>query len=263
MADLVNGRMVIHTPGKYQVNANVYLGGVVNNWVALIIKNGNVQVSAGTNATGLQSSSVSDLLDLVAGDFLELALYNPTGSATVAQGPSFNYMAIALITAGTGPPGPEGPPGSLGVEPAGTISLSSSVACPLNTPLLIPFDTTQWMHGGLTRAPNGGFIVPATGVYEVTSNILWNQDVAGGRCDYMIVNYTQQGLVSGDVSTAAGGGGILNKPASAYQSTNMTAIVQANANDVLGVVVMNRSADGIAIYSAGKWTMASCVRVSA
>lgn len=264
MLNLVNGRLVCPTTGLYDVAAMAQLNmpGTATQVTmgAAIYKNGGVVTESASIVTmsGYATAVVSDKIQCNAGDYLELWAYNQQGLGVGAYTMT-TFLAAALITAGAGPPGPPGPPG--GVQPAMRMTLANSMAIALNVATMLAFDTPGWAQGGMIRSPNGGFIVPVAGVYQVICNMLWNTDIATGRVDYMIVNYTQQGLAGGDVSSAFGGGGIFAHVNGQYQSSSFSGLVQANAGDVLGVVLMNRAGAGT-IYGVGNWTMAHCVRVS-
>lgn len=268
LVNLVNGRIVIKTAGVYHVDANI-LANVSNTGTYTVLavginKNG-VQIAqnyTGYAVTQNATLTLSDTVQCVPGDYLELWAINGQGTTmwTDFPGPA-NYLAVKLLTAGAGPAGPVGPPGSLGIQPAAKTYRSATVAIPLNVITLVPFDEIGLAQGGMALAPNGGFIVPSAGVYRVTSNILWNADTTGGRVDHFICNYTQGGIPS-DASVAAGGAVIYNRTAGAFGSSQLTALIQANASDVLCVGVINRGTDVINVYAGNNWTMAECIRVS-
>jgi microcystin-dependent protein len=114
-----SGRFNIPTAGSYQIDAQVMLnpgGGVANantTVEALIYVNG-AQRSGGTRVSnvdnqGYACSVATDVLRLNAGDYVELYVYatsawplGPINSTT------WNSMAVALITAGSGPQGARG-----------------------------------------------------------------------------------------------------------------------------------------------------------
>jgi hypothetical protein len=266
LLNLVNGRVVCPVAGVYAVSGAVLTNGLsatgtYTGTAAGIYKNGTMvtEWDATPAVQSVITATTVDTIQCAAGDYLELWTYCSQGASIFAN-PVGTYLAVALVTAGAGPQGPQGPPGSLGVQPAMKLTLSTSPAVPLTTPMLIPFDTVGWSQGSMTRSPNGGFTVPSAGLYQIVCNMLWNTAM-NGRVDYMVVNYTQQGLANGDVSTAIGGGGAIWLVGQ-YQSSSFTAIVQANANDVLGIVLMNRSSAAGAVYGLNNWTSAQCIRVS-
>ena len=76
----------------------------------------------------------------------------------------------------------------------------------------------------------------------------------------MLSNVTQQGL-NGDISSSAGGGQLGNKVGGAYLGQNLSGIVPANAGDLVGVQLMNRSGAGT-MYAVGNWLMVSCTQIS-
>ena len=178
------------------------------------------------------------------------------GALVGATGPPGPQGAIGP----PGPAGPQGPTGTLGVQPAGQVALSASVAATLNAAMIVPFNGTSWSQGGVVLSGQGGLIVPAAGLYAVATNVMFDAGLPAGRVDVFIANYQQGGLLT-DPSQAPGGSIILNKPAGAFQTVSMTGFVRANAGDALYVGVFNRAGAG-SIYGAGNWTFAQCVRVS-
>ena len=106
----------------------------------------------------------------------------------------------------------------------------------------------------------GCFKVPAKGLYQVHASLMWNTDVPTGRVDVMLSNITQQGA-NGDISSSAGGGQLGNKVGGSYLGQALSGLVPANAGDLIGVQVMNRSGAGT-LYTVGTWLMVSCTQVS-
>jgi len=114
----------------------------------------------------------------------------------------------------------------------------------------------------MTLDASGCFKCPSAGIYLVTANLLWDAGSGTGRGDIALVNYTQQGLAGGDGSTAQGGGQIHQQTNGQYYSSNMSAMLKANANDLLGVVAYARTAAATLYGIPGNWSSAECCRMS-
>lgn len=150
-----------------------------------------------------------------------------------------------------------------GVLPGAMLALRTSAVAVNNSNNIVPFDTVIWSQGGMVRS-GGGFAVPEAGVYQVSTSILWNNNVPEGRIDLGISNYTRDGGLVTDISLGLGGAAIMYKVPAAgawFQSQPYTALLQASANDVLYVGVFPRNGNAT-IYGAANWTTATCMKVS-
>lgn len=101
-ADTVNYRFTALTAGKYLVCANLRYNTVVANklYDGYICVNGNA-TSYGRVQTVLTNGIqivVSDIVDLLPGDYVDLRTYqNSGGSSSVYPGTSYSYMSITKI----------------------------------------------------------------------------------------------------------------------------------------------------------------------
>jgi hypothetical protein len=192
------------------------------------------------------------------------------------------WCAVALIVKVTGVQidaggalvGPQGPPGRDGVDgatrpmPAAQAQRTATQAiAALNVGELVAFDHLKWSREGIALE-SGCFKVPPGegGVYELTVNLLWDAGSAAGRLDLAIVNATKDppgGPQFGDGSTAAGGGNIANHIAGQYMTQSMSAKLEADEGDLLGVAALNRSAGPASVYGIpGNWTSMEICKLS-
>jgi microcystin-dependent protein len=107
------GRVNIATPGVYQVDASVYstMGAAAyTNYAVGVYKNG-VLYGYGGPITAVQngdSLTYADMVQCVAGDYLELWVYNAQGTAVQVGNSQMTWLSVALLTAGPGPQGQRG-----------------------------------------------------------------------------------------------------------------------------------------------------------
>lgn len=104
--DATNYRFVIITPGQYQINAQVAWSSVTAEklYYTGIAKNGAMTngvygfFQAGANATNVECYAMSDILNLVAGDYIELHCEQTSGgNQTVYNNPNITYLSIAKV----------------------------------------------------------------------------------------------------------------------------------------------------------------------
>jgi microcystin-dependent protein len=115
-ASLVNtsqGRFNIATPGVYQVSASVMSTmsgtGTYTNYAVGMYKNGALYGYGGPITAVQQGDSLTyaDTIQCIAGDYLELWVFNQQGTA-VQINAQMTFMSVVLITAGPGPQGQRG-----------------------------------------------------------------------------------------------------------------------------------------------------------
>lgn len=119
IASAANGRINILTAGTYQVDANVVLHQNVSAaaYTAIAVgvqKNGGMicQNYSQPATSQFASAAVSDKIQCVPGDYLELIVVSGDAAATMNVGAGNNYLAVTQVTSGPGPQGPKGDPGS-------------------------------------------------------------------------------------------------------------------------------------------------------
>jgi hypothetical protein len=148
--------------------------------------------------------------------------------------------------------------------PGARVTLSTPQAIATGaTPVQILFDTVIFAQAGAVRA-SGGVQVPSAGLYQVDANVLLNVNAPTGRIDFGVYNVTQNPSPT-DVGAVCAGAVVFNHAAGLYQSIVASAVIQANANDVIGGMVGNQSgAPGVSggIYGGSNWTSLSVVKVS-
>jgi hypothetical protein len=124
ITDLVNSCFVVPTTGKYFASGaicqSVAAGGTYTYSVTQFRVNGLSVPTGGPNSKATPSQSiypavqsyatgqVTDILDLTAGDVVELWFYCSQGGTYYSGGTT---LTLTLVTAGAGPAGPQGPPG--------------------------------------------------------------------------------------------------------------------------------------------------------
>lgn len=202
------GRYTCSVGGFYQVNADVSAANVV---YAGIGKNGSLQ-SQGPGAT---STAVSDIVQCNPGDYLELYVYQNSGSAVALNlGAQYNSLSISLV--GTTP--------TTAPANAARAHRNAALSPAAATWTKIGLDTIDFDPGGNVQTANGRYVCPVTGIYDVEALVTFNVSATG--------TYTE--IVGGIYKNGVMVNETLAWPAVQYYSVVTIADkIQCNAGDYL------------------------------
>jgi microcystin-dependent protein len=268
-----NGRMVAPYTGYYHINAQVgeytaieMLVNVAVNGVIDAPNSGKSFRGTRTMQTGYTDGAASGHVYLSAGDYVELYCYAPSATTLNVGNDLMSWLSMALVQPGVGPPGPAGPPGSLGVQPTGkaVATASTSVAAGGHAPL--KFTVTKFLTGSMALDATGGWKVPVAGVYRLSYTFLLDSTTGAGRCDFYVYNMTTNTPPPSTWDGAYSEGAFIYQHiAGQYASVAFSTLVQANANDLLCLIVGSAVSVAIVTYSDpnGGWASASIEKVSA
>lgn len=87
--------------GYYLVVGGANFTGTTGRFIACIYKNGVIEAQGAdgyVSAGGGTGAQVSDVIPLVAGDYLELWIYNNAGTPVEAGGPQLSYLALHFLS---------------------------------------------------------------------------------------------------------------------------------------------------------------------
>lgn len=252
---IANGRYICPVAGIYDVIGNVLCGesatGTYTNFATAIYKNG-VMVSMANNqpaVSNIQGTVVADKIQCVAGDYLELWVFNAqSGTGLSIQGAIVNYLSVSLLT-GTqpGPQGPTGPAGnSIDAKTAARAYLTGSnqtLPASVNTKIL--FNAKSFDSGNNFNTFNGRYVCPVAGFYQISATI--NRTAAG---EITAVLYRNGTLVSwgSDAQTT----GI---------ASTIADVIQCSANDYLELWAFSPTATAILADPTASATYVSIVKV--
>jgi microcystin-dependent protein len=178
LASIPNGHIQVPTTGYYQIDAALMFSqlGVnvnVSFWTGIYVNGAGVTYGnrvSNIDSQGATSSTVTDVLKLNAGDYVELWAYVGGTWPIYTGAPSqTNYLSVALLTAGPGPQGIPGIAGTAVVTAARAYCAATYTAIagwnrmPLDT---INFDTASGFNLGAHR-----YIVKQDGYYQVNGDV--------------------------------------------------------------------------------------------
>ncbi len=168
MVSTANGRINILTAGTYAVDATVGFGASATGtytYLGLAIWKNGVQVTQNYSDPAIANYgavAVSDKVQCVAGDYLEIAVVNTQGTFMLVGG-STAFLTATLVTAGPGPAGPQGPAGATGGGSSGLTNFVPNPSFERDTTGSAPAGWTSggpgfWLNAGATlsvQAPGG------------------------------------------------------------------------------------------------------------
>ena len=228
LASTANGRINIAVSGYYQVDAECsYASTVANQSVIVgIQKNGNVLVAQGSAMWGTvvgnqMLASVADVVQLNAGDYLQLWVSINGGTPSLAVGNAYaNYLSVALLAS---------LPGAVGATTPARAYRNTA----LNTSAgynKISVDTISSDPGGNISVTNGRYTCPATGTYQVNAAV---SIIAAASQLYFASIYRNGAEVTRGDRVATG--------VAATFSLTLNDIIQCNAGDYLELYVYDQS----------------------
>lgn len=229
---VANNRYVAQVPGIYRVSGSIYLVGtnVLNNlYQGNIYKNGSLY-AAGVGhypaATGPHSLIVSDLVQLNAGDYVELYLYgagnNSSSTLTVSGVSSNTYLSVEKISGPSQVAASESVLASIGGNPASANS---------GDPIIFP--TVSFDSHGSYNATTGLYTCPSPGTYRMSGTI--SSAVAGAGINAYRGGSSIIPICFTDSNGECTMSGILKCLAGETLSVRPSATVDADASSVLHI----------------------------
>jgi hypothetical protein len=220
---LASGRIVAPVAGYYQVNGVVAINvGTQQATFATIYKNG-VEVARGNrqfsnpSLTPTLNMTVSEIVQCSAGDYLELYVYDQTGSHSLEITGVENALSMALLTPLSGTAGPNT------AARAYRNANFTSVAAAYNK---IAVDTVSFDPGSNFSTANGRYVVPATGTYQVNGEVAWGPITAGTEV-VVHANIYVNGVI------ASTGTVVSRADSSGYMRTSVSDVSSLKAGDYI------------------------------
>jgi hypothetical protein len=208
-----SSRYTAPASGYYQIDGVVGASSTGSQLQAQIWKNGS-QVSSNFGASAGGGTSVSDVVYLNVGDYVDLRTYLPTGTVALSTGLSFTYMSVVQV-------------GNQMATPASTACAKAfrtaayTAAAGFNK---VPLDTIAYDTSGMVQIGNGRIVCPVAGYYQAAGMVELGVSSSGQR---LIVAIFKNGN-----EVARGNGSTLNV-ASGSQDYNVSDVVQCAAGDYL------------------------------
>jgi len=235
MASVANGRINIPVSGYYQVDGTAQVSAAAS-LICAVYKNGN-QVSQGTQATsnGYTLSAVTDVLQLNAGDYLELYVNTTPGASLQAGFPYANYLSVALLTPLSGTAGPN--------TAARAHRSAAGYTTTAGTWTKVPLDITDLNPGG-TMDTTGRYTCPATGTYQVNGQIRFSSVSANQQLGVSIYKNGTVKVAEGGMATAGAAGD---------EGATVSDLVQCNAGDYLELFAYGSGAQSLVLNAADNY----------
>jgi hypothetical protein len=236
--NVANTRFQAPVAGYYQVEgaAWINIGSTAGMGQILLYVNG----ASSTCTAGVYGSStgvipsVSDVIKLNAGDYVELWASGPTG-ASYQYNVNVNYLSVALLTPLSGTAGPQTAARAHRAATGYTTTAGTWTKVPLD---LKDFDTAALMDA------TGRYTCPATGTYQVSgqarfSGLTANQVVGVG--------------VYKNGTTKVSEGGTATAGATGDEAATVSDLVSCNAGDYLELFAFGSAASSLVLGAADNY----------
>lgn len=183
MWDSANNRLLIKQSGEFNIKASLlYLANATGGRHIAIYKNG---VSISENRSGIASGTVgqsvshSDILQLIAGDYLEIYTFQSSGgNLDIGSSSSENIWTIERIS------GPSQISASESVSARYTQNTNQSIPNSSTTTVVYPIKV--WDSHNAYNSSTGVFTTPSSGEYLITASVGFNINTAGVRELYIL-----------------------------------------------------------------------------
>jgi hypothetical protein len=229
--NIANGRYTAPATGTYQVNGEVAFGPITASADcmvhATIYVNGafysSGTVQSRSDSQGYVRASVSDVVSLKAGDYVELYSYTSGAFPLFSSGGSYNYLSVVQV-------------GNQMATPASTVCARGyrNAAFSLSGPgwTRVPIDTVAFDTSGAVQTANGRLVAPVAGYYQVQADVALN--ATSSLTFSLLISIYKNGA---EVSRGTESNIAMN--ASNGRGQNVTDIVYCNAGDYLEMYVFN------------------------
>lgn len=179
-----NNRLIAQSSGLYLVEGSILTGGVAssNSYTISIYKNGSSALAKtiDTAATANTNTQVHGVLDLVAGDYLELYTTCSDSAYTLEATGNATYLtAVKLSDAQS-----SGASQNVALNVAATAATSTAN----NTETTVLFDTVTSDTSGSYVPATGIWTAPSSGYYSVEAQLNYDSNATGLRYVYVYKN---------------------------------------------------------------------------